>query len=119
MGETATTNTNPGDGHDVPYKYAYFSQPTPQFASLRDTIDQFYAEFYARSDGTFPSIRAVAGNSDDTMPPGGPERYREVTTELLQFPARDGHKVELKVYRSTEARENATLVYKMHGGGTY
>lgn len=120
MGRTSTTNTtNPEDEDVALYNYAYLSQPTPQFADLRDAIEKYYTDFHARSDGTMPSIRALAGDDDAAMPPGGPDRSRQVTSELLQFPARDGHSVELKVYRSAESRrENATLMYKMHGGGT-
>lgn len=62
-------------------------------------------------------MRAAAGDPDAVMPPGGPDRYKDVVTELIDIPTRDGTVVELKVYKSPNVNENAVLMYRMHGGG--
>ncbi|KAI1861727.1 uncharacterized protein JN550_010667 [Neoarthrinium moseri] len=97
-------------------KYGHLSQKTPQFAEAEPAIKAAYAPF---SDlmPDWPTIRAGAGDPDAPMPPGGPDPYRDVATELLQFAARDGHMIELKVYKSLNVKQDATLVYRMHGGG--
>ncbi|KAI1378957.1 alpha/beta-hydrolase [Hypoxylon crocopeplum] len=96
-------------------KYGHLSEKTPEFEALEPAIDAAYNQLWALPD--FPTFRKVAGDADAVMPPGGPDRYREVTTELLQFPARDGQLIELKIYKSPCAAPDATLVYRMHGGG--
>ncbi|CAI4220209.1 unnamed protein product [Parascedosporium putredinis] len=78
-------------------KYGHLSEITPEFAAIRSAVDKAY-------------------EGDAAIPPGGPDRSKLVT-EILHFPARDGHSVELKVYKSPNVVENATLVYRMHGGG--
>ncbi|KAF5240798.1 hypothetical protein FAUST_4179 [Fusarium austroamericanum] len=64
-----------------------------------------------------PSIRTMMGDADAVMPPGGPDRYKDITTELIDVPTRDGTKIELKVYKSHKVNKNAVLMYRMHGGG--
>ncbi|KAI8963452.1 Alpha/Beta hydrolase protein [Daldinia sp. FL1419] len=96
-------------------KYGHLSEKTPEYAAAESAIDAAYEPLWSQSD--FAGFRRVAGDPDAVMPPGGPDRYRDITTELLQFPARDGHLLELKVYKSPNVRPDATLVYRMHGGG--
>ncbi|KAI1387688.1 alpha/beta-hydrolase [Hypoxylon trugodes] len=96
-------------------KYAHFSEKTPEFLAAEPAIDAGYNKLWMTPD--FPAFRQAAGNADAVMPPGGPDRYRDVTTEFLQFPASDGTFLELKVYKSPDVAPNATLVYRMHGGG--
>ncbi|RYP45518.1 hypothetical protein DL768_008153 [Monosporascus sp. mg162] len=69
-------------------KHGHLSQRTPEFAAAKPAIIAGYEKLCAAPD--FPAVREMAGDVDAVMPPGGPDRYREVTTELLQFPARDG-----------------------------
>ncbi|KAI0470231.1 alpha/beta-hydrolase [Xylaria cf. heliscus] len=69
-------------------KYGHYSEATPEWEAVT------------------PAIRA----SIDQM-------HKEVNTELTHFPARDGHMVELKIYRSPHVTLDATCVYRMHGGG--
>ncbi|RYP41235.1 hypothetical protein DL769_011609 [Monosporascus sp. CRB-8-3] len=96
-------------------KHGHLSQKTPEFAAAEPAIKAGFEQFWAAPD--FPAFRGIVGDADAVMPPGGPDRYREVTTELLQFPARDGEMIELKVYKSPNIVPDATLVYRMHGSG--
>ncbi|KAI1427255.1 alpha/beta hydrolase fold-domain-containing protein [Xylaria sp. FL1777] len=96
-------------------KYGHLSEKTPEFLEVEDAISAAYEQLWALDD--MPSFREAAGDADAPMPPGGPDRYCEVKTELLYFPARDGHLIELKVYQSPNVAADATLVYRMHGGG--
>ncbi|KAI0379421.1 Alpha/Beta hydrolase protein [Hypomontagnella monticulosa] len=91
-------------------KYGHLSEKTPEFIAAEPAIDAIQAKFWSLPD--FPAFREAAGDADAPMPPGGPDRYREVTTELLHFPARDGHSIELKVYKSPNVAPSATLVYR-------
>lgn len=95
-------------------KYGHLSEKTPELVAVEDAISAAYAQFYSLPD--IPTFREAAGAPEAVMPPGGPDR-RDVVTELLRFPARDGHMVELKVYKSPDVIPDATLVYRMHGGG--
>ncbi|KAI1129332.1 alpha/beta hydrolase fold-domain-containing protein [Nemania abortiva] len=96
-------------------KYGHLSEKTPEFLAVEDAIRIMYDKLWDLPD--LPTFRQVAGNPDAVMPPGGPDRYRDVETELLHFSARDGHLIELKIYKSPHVAPDATLVYRMHGGG--
>ncbi|KAI0179458.1 alpha/beta-hydrolase [Hypoxylon sp. FL1284] len=96
-------------------KYGHLSEKTPEFVAAEPAIAAAHSQLWALPD--FPTFRRTAGDRDAPMPPGAPDRYHTVATELLQFRARDGYEVELKVYRSPSVRPGATLVYRMHGGG--
>ncbi|KAI3327364.1 alpha/beta-hydrolase [Xylariaceae sp. AK1471] len=97
-------------------KYGHLSKKTPEFAAVEAAIGAAYDQFWEACPD-IPSFRRAAGAPDAAMPPGGPDRYRDVKTELLQFAARDGHLIELKVYKSPNVAPDATLMYRMHGGG--
>ncbi|KAI2631419.1 alpha/beta-hydrolase [Hypomontagnella submonticulosa] len=96
-------------------KYGHLSEKTPEFLAVESTLEVMYNKLWDLPD--FRAFREAAGNADAPLPPGGPDRYREVTTEFLHFPARDGHMIELKVYKSPNVAPDARLVYRMHGGG--
>ncbi|KAL0942755.1 lipase esterase [Colletotrichum truncatum] len=96
-------------------KFGHLSKKNPIYEAAEGAIDAAYSTLWAQPD--FPSFRKAAGDADAVMPTGGPDRYRDVTTELMHFKARDGHEVELKVYKSPEVGPNAVLMYRMHGGG--
>ncbi|KAI2472411.1 alpha/beta-hydrolase [Annulohypoxylon bovei var. microspora] len=96
-------------------KHGHLSEKTPEFLAAEPAITAAYEQLWSLP--TFQAFRQAAGDADAPMPPGGPDRYREVKTELLQFPARDGHLIELKIYKSPNVMPDATLVYRMHGGG--
>ncbi|KAI8258750.1 hypothetical protein K4K58_003135 [Colletotrichum sp. SAR11_239] len=100
--------------HPLP-KHGHLSAKHPVYAASEAAIGAMYAQIQAQPD--FASVRRVAGDADAPMPRGGPDRYRDVTTELLYFKARDGEEIELKVYKSPIVRPNAALMYRMHGGG--
>ncbi|RYO76950.1 hypothetical protein DL766_007466 [Monosporascus sp. MC13-8B] len=96
-------------------KHDHLSQQTPEFAAAEPAISAGYEQFRAAPD--FPGFRVMTGDADAVIPPGGPDRYREVTTELLQYPPRGGEMIEFKVYKSPNVVPDAPLVYCMHGGG--
>jgi hypothetical protein len=96
-------------------KHGHLSEKHPAFAAIETAIGAAFAPFWALPD--FATFREAAGGADAVMPPGGPDRYKDVATELIEFQARDGHLVELKVYKSPNVAPNATLMYRMHGGG--
>lgn len=92
---------------------------TPVWEAAEPAITAGYAQLWELPD--WPSIRQAAGDAKDTdaamLLPGGPVRGRDVITEKLRFPARDGQEIELKVYKAPDVQPNATLMYRMHGGG--
>ncbi|KAI0204237.1 alpha/beta hydrolase fold-domain-containing protein [Astrocystis sublimbata] len=96
-------------------KYGHFSEKTREYLEVEQVLSDAFDQLWDQPD--MLSFRAAAGDPDAAMPPGGPDRYRDVETELLHFPARDGHLLELKVYKSPDVSPDATLVYRMHGGG--
>lgn len=96
-------------------RYGHLSERHPAFAAVEPSIKAAYAPLWSSPD--YPSARKVAGDPDAVMPAGGPDRYRDVVTSLVEFPARDGQMIELKTYRSPNVTANAPLLYRMHGGG--
>ncbi|KAH6886865.1 Alpha/Beta hydrolase protein [Thelonectria olida] len=96
-------------------KHGHLSQKIPEYTAAEAAIGAAFSPFWSCPD--FATFRQVAGDADAAMPPGGPDRSRDVVSELLQFPARDGTMIELKVYKSPKFTQDATLMYRMHGGG--
>ena len=96
-------------------KYGHLSEKDPEWEKVENAYAAAVAPF--QSAPTLTAFREMAGDPDAVMPADGPDRYRDLKTELLHFPARDGHMLELKVYKSTQVEPNATLMYRMHGGG--
>jgi hypothetical protein len=96
-------------------KYGHLTKKTPEYEQAEPFIREAYGALQSLPD--FPSVRAAAGDADAVIPPGGPDRYKDVITELIDIPTRDGTMVELKVYKSPNAKANAVLMYRMHGGG--
>ncbi|KAG4253629.1 hypothetical protein FPRO03_07589 [Fusarium proliferatum] len=104
---------------DAPFtplpKYGHLSEKTPEYEQAEPSIRKTYEVLFSLPD--FSSVRAVAGDADAVMPPEGPDRYKDVVTELIDIPTRDGTMIELKLYKSPSVKENAVLMYRMHGGG--
>ncbi|KAF5664456.1 ab hydrolase superfamily [Fusarium heterosporum] len=96
-------------------KYGHLSKKTPEYERVEPSIRKVYAAHHALPD--FPAVRVAAGDPDAVMPSGGPDRYKSVVTELIEIPTRDGTLIELKVYKSPNVRDNAVLMYRIHGGG--
>lgn len=96
-------------------KYGNLSEKIPEFVAAEASINAAYSVLWASPD--FAAFREAAGDADAAMPPGGPDRDRDIVSELLEFPARDDNMIELKVYKSPDVVEDATLMYRMHGGG--
>lgn len=95
-------------------KQGHLSAKIPAYEAAAPAIRQAYAPL---ADLEFAAVREVAGDPDAVIPPGGPDRYKDVTTELVNFTARDGNVVELKIYKSPNVKPDAVLMYRMHGGG--
>ncbi|KAI8303222.1 AB hydrolase superfamily protein [Colletotrichum sp. SAR11_59] len=100
--------------HPLP-KHGHLSAKHPVYTASEAAVGTMYEE--ARKQENFASLRSVFVDADAPMPRGGPDRYRDVITELLYFKARDGKEIELKVYKSPNVEPNAALMYRMHGGG--
>ncbi|KAF0325698.1 hypothetical protein GQ607_007140 [Colletotrichum asianum] len=100
--------------HPLP-KHGHLSAKHPVYTASEAAIGTMYEE--ARKQENFALLRSVFVDADAPMPRGGPDRYRDVITELLYFKARDGKEIELKVYKSPNVEPNAALMYRMHGGG--
>lgn len=96
-------------------KHGHLTQPHEEYAAVQPMIDVMYDQIWALPD--FDAFRQVGRGADAAVPPGGPDRARDVVTEFWRFPARDGHAVELKVYKSPGVQRGATLMLRMHGGG--
>lgn len=105
---------------DAPFtplpKYGHLSEKHPEYAKREDALR---VAFTYKGPDDYPSIRKMMGNREAVIPPGGPDREKDVVTEFVDFTARDGHTVELKLYRSPRATKDATLMLRMHGGGGY
>lgn len=98
-------------------KYGYHSRKHPAYEAAEEGVAASFSQLYSLPD--FESFRNAAGHADATIPPGGPNRYRDVTTQLMCFTTRDGHEAELKIYKSPNVEPNAVLMYRMHGGGEW
>lgn len=98
-------------------KHGHLTQPHEEYALVQPAIDAMFDQVWALPD--FHEFRQVGLGVDASMPPGGPDRARDVVTEFLQFPARDGHMIELKVYKSPKVQKEAALMLRMHGGGGF
>ncbi|KAI1763260.1 alpha/beta-hydrolase [Hypoxylon sp. FL1150] len=96
-------------------KYGHLPEKTSEFIAAELAIEPPHNYFWSQPN--FPGFRRAAGDPNAVMPPGGPDRYRDVVAESLQLPARDAHLLEVKVSMSPDVRPDATLVYRMHGGG--
>lgn len=97
-------------------KHGHLSEKTAEYAAIEPSLHAGMEAVLNLPD--FPAFRELAGDPDAVMPPGGPDRVRDVVTELLFFKARDGSEIELKVYKSPNVLPDATLMIRMHGGGT-
>ncbi|KAI3390701.1 hypothetical protein diail_8812, partial [Diaporthe ilicicola] len=95
-------------------KFGHLSQKHPAYEAAEEAIAAGYSELYSLPN--FEAFRKAAGDADASIPPGGPDRSRDVTTQLMHFTTRHGHKAELKIYKSPNVAPNAVLMYRMHGG---
>lgn len=96
-------------------KYGHLSQKTADYVAAEPSLHAATEKLMRLPN--WPAFREMAGDSDAVIPPNGPDRARDIVTELLYFKARDGYEIELKVYRSPNVVPDATLMYRMHGGG--
>ncbi|RGP73562.1 ab hydrolase superfamily [Fusarium longipes] len=96
-------------------RHGHLSKKTPDYEKAEPEIRKVRSAINDVPD--FPMLRAVSDDADAVMPTGGPDRYKEITTELIDITTRDGATIELKVYRSHRVNKNAVLMYRMHGGG--
>lgn len=90
--KTTPTYVHPDPNFKPLPKYGHLSQPTPEYTAAESAIDAGYSPLWSAPD--WPTFRELAGDADAAMPPGAPDRYRDVVTELIKFPARDGEMIE-------------------------
>lgn len=96
-------------------KYGHYSKKTPEYEQAEPSLRAVYSALNNLPD--IPTVRAASGDADAVMPPGGPDRYKDIVTEFINIPTRDGTMIELKVYKSPNVNTNAVMMYSMHGGG--
>ncbi|KAM0410296.1 hypothetical protein ACHAPZ_000891 [Fusarium culmorum] len=97
-------------------KYGHYSKISTDYQQAEPEIRKAREAMNCLPD--IPTIRTMMGGDPDAaMPPGGPDRYKDITTQLIDIPTRDGTEIELKVYKSHKVNKNAVLMYRMHGGG--
>ncbi|KAK8050712.1 Alpha/Beta hydrolase protein [Apiospora phragmitis] len=90
--------------------HGHLTQHRAEYAAVQPVIDAMYDHVWALPD--FDVFRQVGRGVDAVMPPGGPDRARDVVIEFLYFSARDGHRIELKVYKSPRVQKGAALMLK-------
>ncbi|KXJ90230.1 alpha/beta hydrolase fold-domain-containing protein [Microdochium bolleyi] len=101
-------------------RYGHYSAPMdPAWAAAKPAFDAQREYQLQNPEVDFAALRGLMGDPDAAIPPGGPDRATQVVTQILQFPARDGAMVEVKVYKSPNVVQGgqAVLMYRMHGGG--
>jgi len=91
-------------------KYTQYSEVDPEFAptqqAVRDMVDQLFSL-------PIDQIRAAM-----LQPSPLPEDIpKDIETQDIEVPVRDGTKVGIRVYRSKEVGPDALLYFVMHGGG--
>lgn len=91
-------------------KHGHLSKMTPEFAELKDAIDQMFNPMWEITD---MATLLKVGRTD----PGTTYEDRGIVIEFIQFPASDGTLIELKIYRQPKVQENAALILRLHGGG--
>lgn len=66
-------------------KLGHLSRKHPAYEAAEEAIGAGFSQLYCLPD--FESFRNAAGDVDATIPPGGPDRYRDVTSTYKAFPA--------------------------------
>lgn len=97
-------------------QHGHLSHPLdPEWEMISTAVDEAFDQLW--KSPSWEAFRTASGSPDAAIPPGGPDRYRDIQTETLRFSARDGCMIELKVYRPAQVQSDATLMLRMHGGG--
>ncbi|KAB5518200.1 Alpha/Beta hydrolase protein [Coniochaeta sp. 2T2.1] len=100
-------------------KNGHISTPDPAYASsqTKASLDSALVSIWKHK--AWPTFR----HAWDTLLPPTPVQLtwprdgREVLTSFQHVPVRDGHKVEIKIYRRPDVTPGAAMVFRMHGGG--
>ncbi|KAI6784203.1 uncharacterized protein J7T54_004749 [Emericellopsis cladophorae] len=87
----------PDDTNFTPGKNSHLSALDPGFASLKPTIDPLIESVWEPSL-SLEDFRKLWLN-DQTPPPGCPVEGEDVVSETRMIPMRDGHEIEIKIYR--------------------
>lgn len=102
------------DGFTPLPKYGHLSEKHATYAAAEPVLKEGFSKMFECPN--WATVREMMGDPDAPLPPGGPDRS-SIVTELINFNARDGTEIELKVYKSPNVNPNAVLMYRMHGGG--
>jgi acetyl esterase/lipase len=105
----------PEDPNFKPGKNSHLSVLDPDFASLKSTIDPLIEDVWKPSL-SLEEFRKLWLN-DQTPPPGCPVEGEDVVSETRMIPMRDGHKIEIKIYRKKDDDRTKALMMRYHGGG--
>lgn len=96
-------------------KNSHLSTLDPGFASLKPTIDPLIEAVWEPSL-SLEDFRKLWLN-DQTPPPGCPVEGEDVVSETRMIPMRDGHEIEIKIYRKKGDDRTKALMMRYHGGG--
>ncbi|KAG9240254.1 lipase [Calycina marina] len=97
-------------------RYGHLSATNPGFAPMRDVVDKDIAQLWELPHDEF--LQAWADRPPALLD-DSPVIGKDITTELLQIPVRDGTLIEICVYKPISPELNAILNFNTHGGGWY
>ncbi|EXJ92461.1 hypothetical protein A1O3_01012 [Capronia epimyces CBS 606.96] len=95
-------------------KYGHLSKIDPDFAPFKEAIDQRFKTLWSLS---LEDLKAAYKNAPVSFPEGAPQAEKDFQVADQEISVRDGTKIGLRVYRPIQAKPNAILVLKAHGGG--
>ena len=97
-------------------KYGHLSKPDPAWAPLIEETNNGFAALW-----NLPMDQFKQGwlSAPVVLPDGCPVLDKDFKNTHAQVPVRDGTKIEVRFYTPIEPVEDALLVVKAHGGGTF
>jgi acetyl esterase/lipase len=92
-------------------KYSYYSDIDPEFAAIREEVDKNYGAIW---DLPLAEVKDAWEN----IPPAlGPYVPNDLDIHNKNIPVRDGYEVDVRIYKSKNTPDNASLYVVAHGGG--
>jgi acetyl esterase/lipase len=105
-----TDNFKPGP------KNGHLSEKDPEFVEVEATTVEALAPLWA-AEVPLDKFKESWLLAPPALPEGCPEPGRDVFISKMKVPVRDGTQIEIQIYRPSEPRTDAALVFRMHGGG--
>jgi len=91
-------------------KYAHYSDVDPEFAPIQGAVREMVDQLFSLP---IDQIRAAM-----LQPSPLPEDIpKDIQTDDMEVPVRDGTKIGIRVYKSKDVGPDALLYFVMHGGG--